>query len=124
MSRHASSRTGLLQSSKRPSRPSCSASCSTPRRTNGSRPRRPASGDRDLVYKALLAHPLIGQLPQVEELTERLLKEGRAHLPQFEQPGWGHMKQPLVLAIDGGNWKTDLALVLSDGEVLALVLGP
>ena len=45
------------------------------------------TGDRDLVYKALLAHPLIGQLPQVEELTERLLEEGRAHLPQFEQPG-------------------------------------
>ena len=44
------------------------------------------TGDRDLVYKALLAHPLIGQLPQVEELTERLLAEGRAHLPQFEQP--------------------------------------
>jgi 6-phospho-beta-glucosidase len=45
------------------------------------------TGDRDLVYKAFLAHPLIGQLPQVEELTERLLEEGRAHLPQFEQPG-------------------------------------
>jgi N-acetylglucosamine kinase-like BadF-type ATPase len=34
------------------------------------------------------------------------------------------MKQPVVLAIDGGNWKTDLALVRSDGEVLALVRGP
>jgi 6-phospho-beta-glucosidase len=44
------------------------------------------TGDRDLVYKALLAHPLIGQVPQVEELAERLLAEGRAHLPQFEQP--------------------------------------
>jgi 6-phospho-beta-glucosidase len=42
------------------------------------------TGDRDLVYKALLAHPLIGQVPQVEELVERLLNEGRAHLPQFE----------------------------------------
>jgi len=42
------------------------------------------TGDRDLVYKALLAHPLIGQVPQVEELTEKLLTEGRAHLPQFE----------------------------------------
>jgi 6-phospho-beta-glucosidase len=45
------------------------------------------TGDRELVYKALLAHPLIGQLPQAEELTARLLAEGRAHLPQFEQPG-------------------------------------
>jgi 6-phospho-beta-glucosidase len=42
------------------------------------------SGDRDLVYKALLAHPLVGQVPQVEELTESLLEAGRAHLPQFE----------------------------------------
>src|SRR5690242_16771951 len=34
------------------------------------------------------------------------------------------MSRPLVLAIDGGNWKTDLALVRADGEVLALVRGP
>jgi N-acetylglucosamine kinase-like BadF-type ATPase len=31
---------------------------------------------------------------------------------------------PLVLAIDGGNSKTDLALVRADGEVVALVRGP
>jgi 6-phospho-beta-glucosidase len=42
------------------------------------------TGDRDLVYKALLAHPLIGQHPQAEELTETLLAAGREHLPQFE----------------------------------------
>ena len=42
------------------------------------------TGDRDLVSKALLAHPLIGQVPQVDELTEKLLAEGRAYLPQFE----------------------------------------
>src|SRR5919197_511326 len=41
------------------------------------------TGDRDLVYKALLAHPLIGQHPQTEQLTESLLIEGREHLPQF-----------------------------------------
>ena len=40
-------------------------------------------GERDLVYKALLAHPLVGQESQAEELTERLLAEGRDHLPQF-----------------------------------------
>ena len=34
------------------------------------------------------------------------------------------MTQPLVLAIDGGNSKTDLALVRADGEVVALVRGP
>ena len=42
------------------------------------------TGDRDLVYKALLAHPLIGQAPQAEELTESLLSAGREHLPRFE----------------------------------------
>jgi N-acetylglucosamine kinase-like BadF-type ATPase len=31
---------------------------------------------------------------------------------------------PLVLAIDGGNSKTDLALVRADGEVVSLVRGP
>jgi len=31
------------------------------------------TGDRELVHKALLAHPLIGQEPQADELTERLL---------------------------------------------------
>ncbi len=40
-------------------------------------------GDRDLVYKALLAHPLVGQVPPVEELTEKLLEADREHLPQF-----------------------------------------
>ena len=34
------------------------------------------------------------------------------------------MSAPLVLAIDGGNSKTDLALVRADGEVLALARGP
>src|SRR5205085_975038 len=38
--------------------------------------------------------------------------------------GGGPMSRPLVLAIDGGNWKTDLALVQADGRVLALVRGP
>jgi N-acetylglucosamine kinase-like BadF-type ATPase len=31
---------------------------------------------------------------------------------------------PVVLAVDGGNSKTDLALVRADGEVLALARGP
>ena len=41
------------------------------------------AGDRDLVYKALLAHPLVGQVPAAEELTERLLEADREHLPRF-----------------------------------------
>jgi 6-phospho-beta-glucosidase len=40
-------------------------------------------GDRELVYKALLAHPLVGQVPPVEELAEQLLEADREHLPQF-----------------------------------------
>jgi N-acetylglucosamine kinase-like BadF-type ATPase len=34
------------------------------------------------------------------------------------------MTLPVVLAVDGGNSKTDLALVRGDGELLALVRGP
>ena len=34
------------------------------------------------------------------------------------------MTSPFVLAVDGGNSKTDLALVRGSGEVLALVRGP
>ena len=34
------------------------------------------------------------------------------------------MTAPLLLAVDGGNSKTDLALVRADGEALALVRGP
>jgi 6-phospho-beta-glucosidase len=41
------------------------------------------SGDRADVHKALLAHPLIGQDVIAEDLVERLLDAGSAHLPQF-----------------------------------------
>jgi 6-phospho-beta-glucosidase len=42
------------------------------------------SGDRALVEKALLAHPLVGQAPQADELTATLLRAGAAHLPRFQ----------------------------------------
>jgi 6-phospho-beta-glucosidase len=41
------------------------------------------SGDPADVRKALLAHPLIGQHPLSEDLSERLLESGAEHLPQF-----------------------------------------
>ena len=41
------------------------------------------SGERELVHKALLTHPLVGQLQQADELTDLLLTTGREHLPQF-----------------------------------------
>ena len=43
------------------------------------------SGDRTLVHKALLAHPLVGQLPQADELVDSLLAAGAEHLPQFRR---------------------------------------
>jgi 6-phospho-beta-glucosidase len=41
------------------------------------------SGDRSLVHKALLTHPLIGQQSIADELVEGLLDGGAEHLPQF-----------------------------------------
>jgi 6-phospho-beta-glucosidase len=41
------------------------------------------SGERALVHKALLTHPLIGQQPLADELVDRLLQAGAQHLPQF-----------------------------------------
>src|SRR6266545_4788306 len=41
------------------------------------------SGDPAIARKALLSHPLIGQHPLSEELVDRLLEAGAAHLPQF-----------------------------------------
>ena len=43
------------------------------------------SGDRVLVHKALLAHPLIGQVPQADELVDSLLSAGADHLPRFHR---------------------------------------
>ena len=43
------------------------------------------TGDRTLVHKALLAHPLIGQIPQADELVDALLTGDAEHLPQFQR---------------------------------------
>jgi 6-phospho-beta-glucosidase len=43
------------------------------------------TGDEVLVHKALLAHPLIGQLEPADELLERLLEVNAEHLPQFRR---------------------------------------
>jgi 6-phospho-beta-glucosidase len=37
-------------------------------------------GGRDRVFKAMLAHPLIGQIDRAEQLTQSLLAENRGHL--------------------------------------------
>jgi 6-phospho-beta-glucosidase len=41
------------------------------------------TGDRALARKALLTHPLVGQHAVADELVERLLDAGAAHLPRF-----------------------------------------
>ena len=41
------------------------------------------SGDPAVARKALLTHPLIGQHPLADDLVDRLLEAGAAHLPQF-----------------------------------------
>ena len=43
------------------------------------------SGDPVIARKALLTHPLVGQHPLSDELVERLLDAGAAHLPQFHE---------------------------------------
>ena len=43
------------------------------------------AGDRTLVHKALLAHPLVGQVPQADQLVEALLTSGAEHLAQFQR---------------------------------------
>lgn len=41
------------------------------------------TGDKALVRKALLAHPLVGQWPLVQCLEEGIFRTGADHLPQF-----------------------------------------
>ena len=73
-----------------------------------------AAVTRDVVTarKALLAHPLIGQHERVDAWPRRMLARG------------GGVSGAIVFAVDGGNSKTDLALVRDDGTVLSLVRGP
>jgi 6-phospho-beta-glucosidase len=41
------------------------------------------SGERALARRALLAHPLTGQIPALDDLLERLLEAGAPYLPRF-----------------------------------------
>jgi 6-phospho-beta-glucosidase len=47
------------------------------------------SGDRAVARKALLAHPLVGQVEPAWELVQRLLVADAKHLPQFGGHGEG-----------------------------------
>ena len=71
-------------------------------------------GGRDRVYEAMLAHPLIGQYDQAEQLTDLLIAENAEFLPWAAAAGDRARRQrrpAAALAIDGGNSKTDVALV-------------
>jgi 6-phospho-beta-glucosidase len=41
------------------------------------------SGDRDIAFRALLTHPLIGQSGPAEQLLADILAANREHLPAF-----------------------------------------
>lgn len=45
------------------------------------------TGEPAVLRKALLAHPLIGQYPLVEQLVPRLLSTGARYLPRFDAVG-------------------------------------
>src|SRR4051812_16445203 len=77
------------------------------------------TGDRETAFLALLAHPLIGQIEPAEQLLDDILVENAAHLPPVS-----NMMTTAVLAVDGGNSKTDVALVDLRGSVVAAVRGP
>lgn len=44
------------------------------------------TGDKSLVRRALLAHPLVGQWSLASGLTDAILSRGAAHLPRFASP--------------------------------------
>ncbi len=87
--------------------------------------------DLDAARLALLAHPLVREWRLAESLLERLVVERSAvgaakeHRPEATAPRRASAPPPadLVLAVDGGNTKTDLALAQRSGELLAFVRG-
>ena len=79
-------------------------------------------GGRNRVMAALLAHPLVGQFDVASKLGRPADRREHAASPLGCGPVSSDL--PAVLAIDGGNSKTDAALVAADGTLLAAVRGP
>ena len=100
-----STRTGPCRSRSPRSRRSSSVSSSTSRRTSVSPREAAVTRDAVTARKALLTHPLIGQSAIA----------GRARRAAARRRADGSRERahdgPVVLAVDGGNSKTDLALV-------------
>ena len=98
-------------SPRRRSRPSCSGSCSTSPPTSGWR-----SGGA--VTRGARRPQGAARAP-----ADRAGRDGRRSARAPAGRGAGAMSGRVVLAVDGGNSKTDLALVREDGALLALVRG-
>ncbi len=88
-----------------------------------------AAVNRDLeaARMALLAHPLVREWELADGLLERLVMRGERTVAGARRagaraaaPGGG---EELVLAVDAGNMKTDLALLRASGKLEAFVRG-
>jgi 6-phospho-beta-glucosidase len=86
------------------------------------------SGDPDTARIALLSNPLVREWRLADGMLRDLLPAPGGHrgasagLRGFGHADTGSLPQ-LVLAVDGGNVKTDLALVAADGRLLSLARG-
>jgi len=86
------------------------------------------TGDRDTAALALLAHPLVREWRLADGLLGRLVEpgDGAPAKPTRARPAKPQTRAAtdrLVLAVDGGNFKTDLALLDGSGSLLSLVRG-
>jgi 6-phospho-beta-glucosidase len=82
------------------------------------------TGDRDLARLALMTNPLVRDWELADGLLDELLG---LPAPTPARPagrdGAGSAPQEVLLAVDGGNVKTDVALLDAGGRLLALVRG-
>jgi 6-phospho-beta-glucosidase len=83
--------------------------------------------DVDTARLALLANPLVREWRLADGLLERLLTDPPAGhetaAPAPKRAASDRTHGRVVLAVDGGNVKTDLALIGDSGELLSLVRG-
>ena len=87
------------------------------------------TGDRDVARLALMANPLVREYELADSMLEQLLAVetpppyGDGGRPMNVAEAERARGDGLVLAVDGGNFKTDLALLDSGGGLLSLVRG-
>ena len=81
-------------------------------------------GDRVTARKALLAHPADRPVGPGRRAGRPPARGGCRRISLASPQRVPHEQAERVLAIDGGNSKTDLVLVSADGELLAHARGP